>query len=112
MAIVIDELRTYRNRGRMSGRWCHMLSDTNDRQELEAFARRLGLKPSWLDWHGMVPHYDLRPSKRALAVELGAQEISWREMGRLSMRLLREAKAQAEANAPATLFPTAMPAND
>lgn len=46
-----------------------MMSD--DSQELDDFARKIGLKPSWR--HG--DHYDLRASKRFLAVKHGAVEV-------------------------------------
>ncbi len=65
--------RQARRNGR---RWCHMFADTLP--ELHAMADQLGLKRAWFQ-PGRSPelnHYDLVPSKRALAVRLGAQEIS------------------------------------
>lgn len=62
--------------GERSGhRWCHMVSDTSD-EELHAFAARLGLKRGWFQGD----HYDLTASKRALAIRLGAQEVSALEL--------------------------------
>lgn len=55
-------------------RWCHLLADTDE--ELEAFARLLGLRRSWK--HN--DHYDLATKQRARAVALGAQEITSRQM--------------------------------
>jgi uncharacterized protein DUF4031 len=50
------------------------------RAELVAFARRLGLKPEWIQYPGTRrQHFDLVASKRARAVQLGAVEVpaSW-----------------------------------
>ena len=64
-------------------RWCHLVADSPD--ELEQFARGLGLRPAWLQtkpgrpWHD---HYDLPDWARAEAVVLGAVELTTREMGR------------------------------
>ena len=55
--------------------WCHMSCD-GDLEELHRFAERLGLRRSYFQPHRLLPHYDLTPSKRALAVKLGAQETT------------------------------------
>lgn len=71
-------------------RWAHLWSDTGDRQELDAFAARLGLKAAWLQIDTeakRVPelryHYDIVPTKHRLAVQMGAaltDELEyWRE---------------------------------
>lgn len=50
--------------------------------ELHLFAARLGLKRQWFQAppRASFPHYDLRPSKRVLAVRLGAKEVSREEI--------------------------------
>ena len=53
---------------------CHLMADTE--AELEAFARRLGLRPSYR--HN--DHYDLTGNKRRQAVQAGAIEITQRQM--------------------------------
>ena|ERR1043166_1460019 len=60
----------------------HLLADSTD--ELLAMAARLGLQPRWLQ-HAGTPreHFDVSQSKRALAVRYGAQEITWKDAGRL-----------------------------
>jgi hypothetical protein len=64
--------RRYRNR------WSHLTADTKD--ELHAFAKRLGLRRVWFQDkpHGLW-HYDVTAPKRAQAIRLGAQPISWRD---------------------------------
>lgn len=58
-----------------SGNWCHMWTDGTD-DELDVFAKRIGLKKQWAQVsHGVSGrfyHYDLRPSKRRLALAHGA----------------------------------------
>lgn len=43
----------------------HLFADTVD--ELHVFAGKIGLNRSWFQV-GSLPHYDLTPSKRALAI--------------------------------------------
>jgi len=56
---------------------CHLEADTLE--ELHAFAARLGLRRAWFQEHNMGDHYDLTPSKRELAVKLGAVEQNRQE---------------------------------
>ena len=49
-------------------------------EELHAFASRLGLQRRWFQGQNRHPHYDLVPSKRALALRLGAAEVSTLEL--------------------------------
>ena len=53
---------------------CHLLSDEST-FELHQFARKIGLKLEWYQ-DKRIPHYDLTPSKRKLAVLAGAVELS------------------------------------
>ena len=62
-----------------SGAWCHLWSDTSD-EELDAFARVLGLRRGWAHTsYGYTLqrfyHYDLRPAQRERALQQGAQAI-------------------------------------
>lgn len=65
---------------------CHMIADTPD--ELHAMAQRVGLRRSWFQDHS-VPHYDVSKSRRALAVDLGAKEITSRELVEIARRARR-----------------------
>lgn len=69
--IYVDETRDYGP----AAQFCHMWADTED--ELHSFAAVLGLKRSWMHHSkgvsGDFKHYDLRPSKRKLALEMGAE---------------------------------------
>ena len=87
------------NGGRVvRGVWCHMTADTTD--ELVAMARRIGLRPSWIqhpgDWH---EHFDLTLSKRKLALEAGAVEVDGMEHTRTFLNPRRLAM-RAAATSP------------
>lgn len=96
MTVYVDELFTTQRtltdpQGKCifgSGRQsCHLTADTPG--ELHVFAARLGLKRAWVQHEGrMTVHYDLTPSKRRVAVILGAIETSSRdEARRIAARL-------------------------
>jgi Protein of unknown function (DUF4031) len=71
MAVLVDPLREYPHAGLAWTLWCHMVSDRGF-EELHAFAARLGIPPRRFQGD----HYDLHPVLRALAVDLGAQEVA------------------------------------
>ncbi len=87
MAIYVDEITTYPDAAikpgvrHMGNQWSHMACD-GDLDELHRFAGRLGLPRRAFQDHRLVPHYDLTPEKRALAVQLGAHEIPASELVR------------------------------
>lgn len=55
--------------------WCHMVTDGHI-DELHQFAEKIGLRRERFQNKPGHPHYDLRPEKRALAVQLGAKEAT------------------------------------
>lgn len=65
--------RVRRIAARTGGRWCHLTADSQ--QELLDFAQRMGLNRGWVQ-HVDTPsvHFDLTPSRRAYAIQLGAIE--------------------------------------
>ena len=54
--------------------------------ELHAFASEIGLRRKWFQG-GPHPHYDLRPSRRRLAVSKGAEEVDSRNLVRRMARV-------------------------
>lgn len=61
---------------------CHMLADSDE--ELHAMAQSIGVARHWHQKAGTVhSHYDICLSKRALAVQLGAHEITMKQVGEL-----------------------------
>jgi Protein of unknown function (DUF4031) len=77
--ILVDGIRRHR-----SGWWCHMVSDRSV-EELHAFASGMGLRREWFQG-GRLPHYDLRPPGRRVAVRRGAEEVGSRELVRRMAR--------------------------
>ena len=77
--IYVDTVRHYPNcpLHLPDTHWCHLATDGN-LEELHAFAAQLGLDSSWFQpsHSGHFPHYDLHPSKRQLALQLGATPVS------------------------------------
>lgn len=76
--IYVDELTDYGAAGWKAGQWCHMWSSDDNFEALDAFAVSIGLKVEWCQisaghFHDFY-HYDLRPSKRKLALAKGAVE--------------------------------------
>jgi hypothetical protein len=65
---------------------CHMLADTD--AELHAMADRIGVARRWWQSPEMTSgsHYDIALSKRALAVQAGAIEITWRQASAMNVR--------------------------
>jgi len=83
--VYVDELLDYSDlaaaRGLRHTHWCHLIAD--QREELHAFASRLGLRRAWFQDDPVLWHYDITPGKRAHAVRLGARQVDYREIGRI-----------------------------
>lgn len=82
MTVYVDDMRMTARVGRFNARWSHLMADT--REELDDFARRLGLRPSWIQHPGTPKeHYDVTDPVRVKALALGAVPITWKDAGRL-----------------------------
>lgn len=85
MSVYVDNARIPYRRGSRKLLMSHMLADTT--AELESMARKLGLKPEWIQCPGTYrEHYDVCASRRAEAVRLGALEVSTLELVRLRQK--------------------------
>ena len=71
MAVLVDAA-IWPFRGRL---WCHLVSDTSY-DELHAFAADLGIPRRAFQGD----HYDLPSELRTLAVDLGAEDVTGREL--------------------------------
>ena len=92
MTVYVDDIGIPARIGGLSGRWSHLIADTQE--ELHEFAARLGLKREWFQDPTVngkpkaVPgeriaenwHYDVTASKRKLALQLGAVAVPWIEL--------------------------------
>lgn len=76
MAVYVDPARHAFGRMLM----CHMMADTS--AELLAMADKIGVQRKWIQKAGTVyEHFDVSKALRAKAVELGALEVSSRDLG-------------------------------
>jgi len=82
VTVYVDDMKAAFGRMVM----CHMLADTDD--ELHAMADRIGVQRRW--WQSPAKtsgsHYDIALSKRALAVQAGAVEITWLQASAMNLR--------------------------
>lgn len=84
MSVYVDDMRASYGRMKM----CHMVADST--AELLAMADRIGVNRKWLQKPGTAhEHFDIALSKRALAVDAGAVEVSMMQIGRI-IRARRE----------------------
>lgn len=99
MAIYVDPIRRY---GHVKGQaqrhgvqWCHMATDCNV-AELHAMADRIGLSRRYFQPHNTMPHYDLVPTMRTVAIRCGAIEVSSMEMVVRCSKVCRELVSEME----------------
>lgn len=82
MTVYVDNMKAAYGRMVM----CHMLADTDD--ELHTMADRIGVARRW--WQSPAAtsgsHYDIALTKRAMAVQLGAVEITLRQASAMNAR--------------------------
>lgn len=79
MSVYVDPVMEHG--GSKTFRWarsCHMYADTLE--ELHWMARQIGLRREWFQDKERLPHYDLVPSRRTMAVERGAIEHTKEQM--------------------------------
>lgn len=85
MTVYVDNMRASFGRMKM----CHMIADSTE--ELLAMADKIGVQRKWLQKPGRHDeHFDIALTKRRLAVEAGAVEVSMMDLGRI-LRARREA---------------------
>lgn len=80
MTVYVDNMRAPLGPHLM----CHMLADSDP--ELHAMAARIGMERRRHQKPGAGSHYDISQSRRALAVALGAVEISWKQASAMVLR--------------------------
>jgi hypothetical protein len=77
MTVYVDSMNYHKGRMVM----CHMIADSFD--ELHAMADAIGLERAWFQ-AGRIPHYDVSLSKKRLAIENGAIEVTAKELVNIS----------------------------
>lgn len=81
MTVFVDDMNAIYGRMKM----CHLLADSD--QELHEMADKIGVDRRW--WQAPPKHdshYDIALSKKALAIQFGAIEITWRQAGCMNRR--------------------------
>lgn len=77
--------------GRM--KMCHLIADSDG--ELHAMADRIGVARKWwqsVEGGSSTSHYDICLSKKKLALQAGATEVSWRQASVMCLRRRVEGK--------------------
>lgn len=78
MAVYVDNMRAPFGRMKM----CHMIADSTD--ELLAMADLIGVDRKWIQKAGRHDeHFDIAMSKRRIALDAGAIEVSMKDLGRI-----------------------------
>ena len=74
---------------------CHMIADSTE--ELLAMADKIGVQRKWIQKAGTYDeHFDICQSKKAKAIQLGAQEVTMMELGRMLVKRPGHPLYQAE----------------
>lgn len=84
MGVYVDLVRSYPEKAELGWRYtefCHLLADTHD--ELHAMAEAIGIPRRIFQDHPYRWHYDLPAPLRPTAIELGAVEVTLREVAEL-----------------------------
>lgn len=89
MTVYVDKLQWYAKTPTREHWWCHMWSDTGV-EELKVFAERIGMNENWFQDHKVLPHFDLTPGRRYIAIEHGAKERDVKDFLRDQMRIANE----------------------
>ncbi|HSN20422.1 MAG TPA: DUF4031 domain-containing protein [Usitatibacter sp.] len=85
--VVVDEIQKWPTKiACFKAGSCHLMIEHDehgqlDLERLHAFAESIGLQRGWFQ-AGSMPHYDLTPSKRKLALAMGAVFVPWREQAK------------------------------
>ena len=81
MTVYVDDMKAQYGRMVM----CHMIADSTE--ELNNMAGSIGVSERWIQNFGTwKEHYDISLTKRKLAIDAGAKEVT---MGQLSQMLRR-----------------------
>jgi hypothetical protein len=93
MSVYVDDMQApYRGM-----KMCHMAADSTE--ELLAMADKVGVQRKWIQYPGTAKeHFDICLSKRAIAVQNGAQELTMLQFGRRYIELAKKRIAAQQAN--------------
>ena len=83
MSVYVDDYNAKFKGFKMS----HMIADTE--QELDDMAVKIGLETKWKQ-KGWCPHYDVSLSKKKLALQNGAKEVTTRQLAKIMIQKLKQ----------------------
>jgi len=83
MTVYVDDMYRYPAGRFRRMKMSHMIADTE--AEMHAMAGRIGIARRWYQGD----HYDICLAKRSLAVEAGAVEVTWRQLGMMNLKRRR-----------------------
>ena len=64
---------------------CHMIADT--KEELLEMVDKIGVQRKWIQYEDTYKeHFDVCLTKKKKAIENGAKEITWRELGEMTIK--------------------------
>lgn len=64
---------------------CHMIADTTE--ELLEMADKIKVQRKWIQYpNDYKEHFDICLTKKKKAIEFGAKEITWRQLGEMTMK--------------------------
>jgi hypothetical protein len=91
MTVYVDDASIAATAGPRTSRWSHLFAGT--RGELHESAEVPGLRREWFQDAPATWHYDLSEGRRARAIQLGAEAVTWRE----GADIIRERRARLGA---------------
>lgn len=85
--VYVDDMYKYPTGNYRGMKMSHMVADSTE--ELVDMAKKIGVQLKWIQNKGTVrEHFDICLSKRKLAVQYGAKEITWKQTGERLLKLL------------------------
>lgn len=79
MSVYVDDMYKYSLGGFGRMKMSHLMADTSE--ELLDMVDKIGVQRKWIQYPGTEnEHFDISMSKRSLAVQFGAKEVTMREM--------------------------------
>jgi len=98
VAVYVDDMRRPAIVNGLDRKWSHLLADTP--AELRSFAARLGLSVAWIQERGTAEeHFDVTDAMRRKAISLGAEQISYFDLNRVTRRIQEARVTSSDAHA-------------
>lgn len=96
MAVYVDDMYKYDIGEFGNMKMSHLMADSTE--ELLDMVDKIGVKRKWIQYPGTSrEHFDICLSKRKKAIEKGAKEITWREMGEFTLQKAKQQQSQSDS---------------